>query len=362
MNTKSLLILILLAGLAGLGAWFMAFQGGPAAAPTRTTAAGDRLAPMLAERGQETARIEIISEENTVELTHDGEAWRIASKGGYPADADKVRRLVTTLSELRTAEAKTALPERHALLSVQWPDGGEPGADEYAPRPTLVLFSDDAGEPIAAIVLGATSFTGGTTRQYARLLGDDQSWLLSSRIDAPTDGMRWLNARFIELPREAVRRVTISHPEGESVSLSREDAEGDFVVEDIPENMAPISEGVANRVGSALSFVNFTDVEADPGDRADAVISVYETFDGMTITLRVQADDDGTWVSAEAEGEGSDELRQRFEGYRFRLPTPAAESLTRRVSDLLTEIAPDEQGPTPDEGAVPELLRPPGDG
>ncbi|MBZ0172803.1 MAG: DUF4340 domain-containing protein, partial [Phycisphaerales bacterium] len=277
MNSKSLLILIVLSGLAGLGAWLFAFQGGPSTPTTTAVTAGSRLAPTLAERGQAASRIEIVTGEKTVELTRDGDGWRVENKGGYPADADRVRQLVTTLSELRTDEAKTTLPERHALLSVQWPDGGEKGADEYAPRPTLVRISDGAGEPIAAIVLGATSYSGGTTRQYARLLGNDQAWLLSARADVPTDAMRWLNARFVELPRESVRRVTITHPDGESVSLSREDAEGDFVVEDIPENMAPISEGLANRVGSALAFVNFTDVETDPGDPGDAVTSVYET-------------------------------------------------------------------------------------
>ncbi|MBZ0172411.1 MAG: hypothetical protein K8E66_08535, partial [Phycisphaerales bacterium] len=70
----------------------------------------------------------------------------------------------------------------------------------------------------------------------------------------------------------------------------------------------------------------------------------------------------GAWVAAATAGEGSEELRERLGGYRFRLPGSAAESLTRRVADLLMEIAPDEQGPVPDENEVPELLRPPGDG
>lgn len=372
MRAKHLLLLLILAGLAGFGAWKLTAT--PPAAATPASAGGDeaggRLAPDLAARGNAAARIEISSGEDSVVLTRDGETWRVQSKGGYPADADKVRKLVTSLSELRTVEAKTAKPERFALLSLQWPDtAGDDPKEGFAPRPTLVRISDADGGAIAAVVLGKPSFDGGTTRQYARLLDAGRCWLVSEKIDAPADAMRWLNARFIELPRESVRRVTITHPDGETLALSRLDKDSDFTVEEIPDNMSLISEGLANQVGYALSFVNFTDVgKADEGDPTGVVTAEFETFDGMTVTLRIipggeGGAEDGGWVTASAAGEGGEDLNARFKGWRFRLPTPTIQSLMKRPSDLLEETKSGPQGPeAPGEGDVPTLLRPPGDG
>lgn len=364
MKAKHLLILFLLAALAGLGAWLIALR--PAGEPRPETPVMDRLVPGLADRGDRTARIEILQGGSRVDLTREGDGWRVASKGGYPADGERVRRLVTTLSELRAVEAKTARPELHDRLGVHWPDEGERDEGDFSVRPTLVRLADDGGETIAEIVLGDTSFAAGQTRQFARLLDDDRSWLVSALVEAPTDGVRWLSTRFIELERERVERVEITHPHGEVVAVGRTDSEADFAVESVPDGLRPISEGLSNRIGGALAFVNFSDVRAtgETGDGGGVVRTVVETFDGLLLTLLIDVDDGGGWVRARAEHTDSPEeaeaLNERFAGFEFRLPASTIESLTRRRSDLLEEVAP-EAGPALPGDDVPELLRPPGD-
>ncbi|USN99570.1 MAG: DUF4340 domain-containing protein [Phycisphaeraceae bacterium] len=367
MSAKMLGILTLIAGLAAFGAYLLAFRHPSTTAPASKAAMveGERFIPALADRGGEAAKIEISSKDETVTLTLDGDAWRVESKGGYPADPAKVRGLVTSLSELRTIEAKTALPERYPLISVQWPDNGEPGSQEFSARPTLVRVMDPKDVVIAEVVLGESSYTGGVTRQYARLLDQSQSWLVSARVDTPTAGMRWLDAKFIQLPRDSVKRVTITHATGETVTLSRPDKDADFAVESIPENMSQVAEGPRNRVGSALAFVNFSDVRKAEGGQTDPVKAVFETFDGLTVTVLSVPDNDGAWVRASAEGTGADELNAGLAGFEFRLPKSAVESLTRLPSDLLTENAPATPaapGPEAPDTSVPELLRPPAGG
>jgi len=374
MNAKTVLLLTLLAGLAALGAWFLAFRpaapGGPAGG-----GGGERLvAPGIRDAAGTLARIEIEKTGERVELEKADGGWVVASLGGYPADAGRVRRLVTTLSELRVVEEKTARPEFYSRLAVQWPDAGGDADDPGAARPTLVRLLDAEGEPIAEIVLGSTTFVGTDAVQHARPLGDEQSVLVSSRVEAPAGTMRWINARFIELPRDSVERVTITHPDGETVTVSRGSGDADFAVENVPEGMEPISEGQANRVGNALAFVNFTEVRAkDAAERApEPVTAVYETFEGLTLTLSVEpipsaaegggSGPAGAWVEASASGEGADAYADRFARWSFRLPASAAESLSRHPSDLLRPVETDEAGPAAPDDGVPELLRPPGDG
>jgi hypothetical protein len=364
MNAKGVAVLVGLAVLAGLLAWFAAFRGGGGrAVVAEESDAGARLLPALVERSGEIARIEIEQSGSSVAIAKSGGGWAIESVGGYPADGERVRQLVTTLSELRTEEPKTAKPEYYDRLAVQWPDTApqDAEAEPGAIRPTLVRLLDGAGGAIAEVVLGETTFDVGKTRQYARALSDAQSWLVSARVDAPTGAMRWLNARFIELPRESIRRVTITQATGESVAVSRDDPSGDFGVENIPEGMAAISEGLANRIGAALAFVNFTDVRRADGETGgEAAVAVFETFEGLTLRLETRPDPEGGWVVARAEGTGAEAYAPRFDGWAFRLPATTVESLTRRPSDLLEEIAP-AQGPAPGD-EVPELLRAPEDG
>jgi hypothetical protein len=361
MKPRFTLILVLLAGAAGLAAWLATPRPGgtPGGSPD-----DDRLAPALAQRGDEAGRIEITTGGRTLLLEKRDTGWVLPEHGAYPAEEGRVRSLVTTLSEMRKEEAKTGDPALHERLGVQWPD---PGTGEVSPSgasaigPTLVRVLDGSGGPIAEIVLGAASYEAGRARQFARALNEAQSWLVSARAEIPATPTRWMNALFIEIPRERVRRATITHPDGMIVAVSREDSASDFAVEDIPPGLEPISEGLANRVGFALAFVNFTEVRGDPGEEAPgAVEAVYETFAGLRVILRVVPDEGGGWVTATAEGEGAWPHMERFAGRSFRLPGATVESLTRRIEHLLREVPRSEQGPGLDD-AVPPMLRPPGD-
>lgn len=383
MNAKTVLILVVLAGLFGAGAWFLAFRpaasGAGHVANSADTEGEQFVAPAIRANADAIVRIEVTDGENTAELERTGDGWVVASKGGYPANGETVRRLVTTLSELRVVEPKTSRPEYHARLGVEWPpapdeDTGDP-AGMAEPGPTLVRFVGEDGAGIAGVVLGRTEYTAGGSRQYARLADQDRSVLAANRVDAPVLGMRYVDATFMELPRDSVRRVTITHPTGETFTIVRTEADGDFGLEAVPEGMEPIGEGPANRVGQALAFVNFADVrpaaesDADADLAGDPVVAVYELFNGTTITLMVRLGsdglDNGAWVSATAEdgpdGGDASALDAALRGWSFRLPRAAAESLTRKPTDLMRERESDEAGPAL-PADVPDLLRAPEDG
>lgn len=385
MNSKSFLVLVLLAGLAALGAWFLAFRPAPAPGTTpgsggaATTAVGDRLAPAISERADAIAVIEIVtagSEDGPVRLERDGDGWALASKAGFPAEADRVRQLVTSLSELRTAEPKTANPAYYDRLAVQWPDDAERDEDDFSPRPTLVRLLDGEGAPIAEVVLGETTFSGGESRRYARVLGEEQSWLVSGSVTIPFGPLGFVNTRFVELPRESVQSVTVVQSDGAALRLSREEPDGDFIVVEIPDGMAMTNQALANNTGNALAFVNFTDVEAVArGDELDwsgmapvgisgilevnQVSAYFTTFDGGSISLILEPiREDGTlvggWAVVGGEGDVSGALTEKQAGLRFKLPAGTIESLTRRPSELLEDAAPEEAGPAlPDGPGLP---------
>ena len=382
MNAKAFMLLLGLAALAATGAYFIALQPAatpPAAPGSATSSATDaRLAPALAERADEIATITISSgDADPVVLTRDpnpegnpnNDRWLLASKVNFPVEPDRVRQLITTLAELRTVEPKTAKPELHERLAVQWPDPQGEAADrdpaDFSPRPTLVSITDADGEPIAEIILGDTTYAGGGPRHYARLLDDNQSWLVSASVTIPRGPLGFVNTRFVELPRDSVRSVTITHADGETLELTRDDPEADFRLPDATELT---NQPLANNTGNALAFVNFTDIadakaaldhsrirDIDNGgsimfDMFNRVIATYETFDGLTVSFRIQNESENdsslpSWVWVDASGTGSEEIAQRFGVHAFKLPANTIESLTRLPIEVIEIVPVEDPGP-----------------
>lgn len=396
MNAKAFMLLLALAALAATGAYFLAFQPAATAPRSKNTAAGGaatdaRLAPILTERADDIARVTITTasasgDADAVDLTRDGDEWRLASKANFPAEPDRVRQLITTLSELRTAEPKTANPDLHNRLAVQWPDSTERDPDDFSPRPTLVSITDADGEPITEIVLGDTTYAGGGPRQYARLLNDNQSWLLSASVTIPRGPLGFANTRFVELPRDSVQSVTITHVGGETLELTRDDPEADFNVANLPEGATMKNQALANNTGNSLAFVNFTDVaelEVDPGkymnewNQAPAegpgvlieelgalAFAYFTTFDNQEYAFFIDANDDDKetgsgWVTANASGEGTENFLEKFGHRRVKLNAGTIESLTRKPSELIETPAIDDTDPSPDDTPG---LPPPTDG
>ena len=378
MNAKAFSLLLGLAALAALGAYFIAFQPAvspPGAPGSATSSATDtRLAPALAERADEIASITITSgDADPVVLTRDAdpdnnnEQWLLASKAHFPAQPDRVRQLITTLSELRTVEPKTAKPELHTRLAVQWPDDADRDPDDFAPRPTLVSITDADGEPIAQIVLGDTTYAGGGPRQYARLLDDNQSWLVSASVTIPRGPLGFANTRFVELPRGSAQSVTITHVGGETLELTRDNPDADFTVANLPEGATMKNQALANNTGNALAFVNFTDVELRqdalrgcelPPEVVGMTIAEYATFDGRIARVAIDTrrldpggETSAAWTILQLEGgEWSETTKSRFCSwpFRFKLPAGTIESLTRNPSELIEMPATNNTDPTTD--------------
>ncbi len=398
MNAKAFMLLLALAALAAVGAYFLALQ--PASPRGQNAAAGGaatdaRLAPTLAERAEDIATITISTssaadDTDPVVLTRDGDQWQLTSKANFPAEPDRVRQLITTLAELRTVEPKTAKPDLHDRLAVQWPDDAERDPDDFSPRPTLVEISDADGEPITEIVLGETTYAGGGPRQYARLLNDNQSWLVSASVTIPRGPLGFVNTRFVELPRDSVQSVTITHADGETLQLTRDDPEADFTVANLPEGATMKNQALANNTGNALAFVNFTnvaevDVDLDEYMHKAAGVEVpvepsklldeggflafayFTTFDQQEYAFFIDANDDDTgtgsgWVTTSASGEGTEAFSEKFGHRRVKLNAGTIESLTRKPSELIETPATganDDTDPTTDNTPG---LPPPTDG
>ena len=267
-----------------------------------------------------------------LEIARQEDGWRVPDRDGYPADIAHVRNVLLAMADAAVVEAKTANPEFHSQLGVDAPTG------ELSKG---VLITASAGEQRFEVIFGNAA--QGSYR-YARIASEDQSWLIDQNPDIPTDVGDWLDANIIDIDSSDVRSVTISHPDADTIAVSkaaREDV--NFEVADIPEGRELSYSTVANGIGGALNDLDLDDVRRAAEADETAVVTVFETFDGVKITATTVKSDDGNWVGFAVEATGDDadraaEIGARVHGWQYRIADYKANLLTRRWDDILKAL------------------------
>jgi hypothetical protein len=291
---------------------------------------GAKLLPELREELSDVDSLRVErSDQDPVVIARRDDRWVVESRDGYSADVGKVREALLAMADATSIEAKTASSELHGRLGLEMPDVENS-------KGTLLVVG--VGDQDYRLLLGNVAQT---SYRYARLPDQDQTWLIDQNPDLPTAAGDWLDAAIIDIDSATVRAVTITHPDGEVISIEKVGEDDDFTVNDIPEGRELSYTTVANGIGGALNALELDDVRQAEGD-ADAIVTSFETFDGMTVTVDTTRSGEGSWISLEATGAGADELNTTLAGWQFKVADYKANLLTRRWEDILEPEADDE--------------------
>lgn len=250
---------------------------------------GAPLYPGLAGRVNEIAELGFDTglEQWTIRRDDAG-VWRMAERGGYPADADRVKQAAVALGRAAVAAPKTADPAKHARLSLVGPDPEVESADDVK---TVAMTAKTAdGETLAALILGKTKQLPTSSEPgqlYVRREGDDRTWLVEGRFDIRKDPTAWLDKTLLKIERARVREVAVEHPGGETLRLKR-NPYGDLRPVDMPEGR--VTEDIRLTAAQrGLEFLPFADVRpADEVDMSGAVETTYRADDGTVVTVRTK--------------------------------------------------------------------------
>ncbi len=293
MKTRSLIVLAVVAVVVAVVAVF-AVQDRESG--TRHRVVGERLFPGLIERVNSVASMEVTQGEDRYTIVRDGDVWGLAEKGGYPAQFDMVKKTILGIAEVALVEAKTSKRDRLGELYLAEPDA------EEGPGTRIALRGEDGAE-LAAMILGKAA-RGGGGRRYVRRAGEDQAWLAEVAVDIGVKPMDWVDKTMTKLRPDRLRRVSITHGDGDDVLLEKADKENaNFTVPVLPEGAKVKAPMEINGLVSALSFLNVEDVApaTDIAFEGETLVSTrYETFDGLVITLTSVTVGDIVWARFEA--------------------------------------------------------------
>jgi hypothetical protein len=146
---------------------------------------------------------------------------------------------------------------------------------------------------------------------YARKPDEPRSWLVNGDLSLPEKTADWLEKKILEIRRERIRAVEVTHASGETVLVDRDKPEtNDFTLHDIPEGKELSYPSAPGSLGNALEWLNLEDVkpasEMDVKEGATATAK-FKTFDGLTVTVTTKNVEDLTYARVEASYEAPPE-------------------------------------------------------
>ncbi len=310
MKPRTLAILgILTAAAAGLAAWQLNRQQGRAA----DASAHGPLIPGLADKVNDAASVKVTrgTTSFTVTRREDG-TWGITERGGYAAKFETVKAAVVGIAGLTIQEARTGNPANYEKIGVE--DPTKEGATS-----TLVTIADGTGKTLASVILGKPKTSTGFNAPpdfYARREGEVQSWLVrptrgGERLDIRADANDWIDRAIVQLARDRVKSVTITHTsDGERVDIVKDKKEDTiFRLVDMPAGRELKFPTSGDAVAGALSSLNLDDVkpaaeitfDAAPQETPPNVSTAeYRTWDGLVLVVRSAKVGETTWAKFEA--------------------------------------------------------------
>jgi hypothetical protein len=243
----------------------------------------------------------IETKDQRITLVRGEQTWGVKENASYRADVEKVKQAIVGLADLRIHEPKTQNPELYERLGLQDTD------QEGSPAKTVTVKTADNPET-AKLVMGNQRPAKGNPRMsdiYVRKPGDPQTWLAIGNVPIETMPGEWMDKEVTALPTKRVRQVTVTHPKGDTLHLSKAKPEDlDFHLDAIPSGFKISSQFNVNNVVGTLVQLSLEDVKpqaeveflANPG-----VSAILETFDGLRLHVHTSKQDEQVWGKFSAE-------------------------------------------------------------
>ncbi len=348
MQQRTSLVLVAAAVVALGAAWQFGLRGAPSSEVE--VAAGSLVFPGLAAKLGGVTRVEIQSKGVTLAIARGKEKWGLADRAGFPVQQDKLRELLTGLTELRVTEARTSDPEQYSRLGVE--DPGSPTGTS-----NLVRLLGGDGKPVAELIVGHRRVrTQGNVPEtiFIRRPGQTQSWLAEGRVPADADPQLWFERDIANIAGAKVAKV-VSTRGDTTLEFTRE---GDKFVLAAPTEHPKLDDYRVEDVSRAMESLTLTDVRPaaeQPGEKIGT--AVLTTTDGMTVTVTVFRADKDIWAQFAATGTGegakaATDLQARVAGWAYQVGSWKEKSFVPTLDDLRASEPekPDPAKPAADGG------------
>jgi Domain of unknown function (DUF4340) len=293
MNKRYAAILVLLAVIVGAAALFTR-QHEQSAQPALAAQFGQPLLKKL--KANEVASIVIRAPKATLTLTKKDNRWTVAEKNGFPADLDKVRKLVVNAIELRIGQVEPIGAKDRAHFDLLDPAKVAPDSAGLA---TALTFKAADGRTLAELLVGKKYYKRTPSGSSATAPADGRYVMLPDnpkQVFVVSDPLRLasaFSAVWISKDGFAVHRLktlTVKLADGGGYKIERSS-------ESVPWKLAQDARGArldASKANAAVyDLANVAIDDVATGGNAQAygfdhpTLVTATTFDGLTYILRI---------------------------------------------------------------------------
>jgi hypothetical protein len=221
-----------------------------------------------------------------VQLDKDSDARYVVQQRNYPADSNKVRRLLIDLENAKRREEKTSNPDNYAALGVQ----STSDANSKNARIELV------GTPVNLIV-GKNDSSG--RANYVRRAEDKASWLTDVSLEVSTDPRQWLQRDIVDIASDRIASIKVEITDQKSYELFKK-ARGDANFDvSVPKGRELESVSTPNAAAQTFTALTLDDVEVAKNLSVIKVIgkATVTTYDGLILDCTGYQTADVHWIA-----------------------------------------------------------------
>jgi hypothetical protein len=154
----------------------------------------------------------------------------------------------------------------------------------------LLTFKDGSGNIVASLIVGRPGQSGASKNspgQYVRKSGSNDTYLTNRGLELSVRSTDWIETGLLNIADDRIMETTITHTDGATVSLLREQGEENFTVTNLPEGMVSRSFYFTNQPGTFLSDLSINNASARsaftfPETHAQTTI---KTYDGLVASI-----------------------------------------------------------------------------
>jgi hypothetical protein len=286
MSNKSLLILFLVTILIIIAAGVTSVKRAPQTVIDKTV-----LSDELNSRINDVAQIFIESENGSLNIIKLEENWGVMQADNYPARFEKVKKLVIDAAELNVISPKTNKPELFRELGLDDPD-------QENSRSTLLTFRDVSGNDIETLVIGKQPSAG---ELYVRIANTNNTYLVEGQLDLSIEIPDWIVRDLVDISEERIMEVIIEHPDGETLTLRRQQGEEVFTLTDAPPGRKPRSQYFTNQPATFLAKLSIENARSQGNFTYPdtPVKTTFRSYDGLVATVYSAKIDSNNYASME---------------------------------------------------------------
>ncbi len=316
---------------------------------------GELLFPQLLSMVNDVNEVVVETKDQTITLVREEKIWAVKEKAAYRADVEKVKQTILGLAELRILEPKTRNPELYDRLGLR-------DKDQDGLLSTAVTLKTP-NNPVAAVILGNQRPAKGNPRMsdiYVRKPDDPQTWLVIGNLPLEKVAAEWLDKEVTALATKRVHRVTVQHPGGETLLVSKGKPEDvDFQLDSVPAGFKIASQFNVNNVVGTLAQLSLEDVQKEGEVNFldhTGVNAVLETFDGLRLRVQTAKQKDKVFGKFSAEYDPNlvqpVDVSSSSEKGEKNPTSPSAQDEKTRESKNGSQPAAPHSTPSPKEEAV----------